>query len=41
VKNASSTGPQPYPDPTEDTPTKVEGSFVHLGLDIIGSACEN
>ena len=28
--------PQPYPDPTEDTPTKVEGPFVHLGLDIIG-----
>jgi len=27
---------QPYPDPTEDIPTKVEGPFVHLGLDIIG-----
>jgi len=28
--------PQPYPEPTEDTPTKIEGTFVHLGLDIIG-----
>ena len=29
--------PQPYPEPTENRPTKVEGSFMHLGLDIIGS----
>jgi len=28
--------PQPYPEPTEDMPIKVEGPFVHLGLDIIG-----
>jgi len=28
--------PQPYPEPTENLPTKVEGPFVHLGLDIIG-----
>ena len=28
--------PQPYPEPTENHPTKVEGPFVHLGLDIIG-----
>jgi len=28
--------PQPYPEPTESIPTKVEGPFVHLGLDIIG-----
>jgi len=27
---------QPYPDPVEDIPTKVEGPFVHMGLDIIG-----
>ena len=28
--------PQPYPKPTEDIPTEVEGPFTHLGLDIIG-----
>jgi len=28
--------PQPYPEPLETLPTKVEGPFVHLGLDIIG-----
>ena len=28
--------PQPYPEPTESHPTKVEGPFVHLELDIIG-----
>ena len=28
--------PQPYPEPTENIPTKVEGPFTHLGLDIIG-----
>ena len=28
--------PQVYPEPTEDIPTEVEGSFTHLGLDIIG-----
>ena len=28
--------PQPYPEPTEDIPTEVEGPFTHLGLDIIG-----
>jgi len=27
---------QPYPEPTEDKPTEVEGPFTHLGLDIIG-----
>ena len=27
---------QPYPEPTEDIPTEVEGPFTHLGLDIIG-----
>eukprot|EP00833_Pecoramyces_ruminatium_P006316 jgi/Orpsp1_1/1180348/evm.model.c7180000073047.1 len=27
---------KPYPEPTEDNPTKVEGPFTHLGLDIIG-----
>jgi len=27
---------QPYPEPTEDRPTQVEGPFAHLGLDIIG-----
>ena len=27
---------QPYPEPTENIPTKVEGPFIHLGLDIIG-----
>jgi len=24
--------PQPYPEPTENCPTKVEGPFVHLGF---------
>ena len=28
--------PQPYPEPTENIPTKVEGPFTHLGLDIVG-----
>ena len=28
--------PQLCPEPTENHPTKVEGPFVHLGLDIIG-----
>ena len=28
--------PQPYPEPTENIPTEVEGPFTHLGLDIIG-----
>ena len=28
--------PQPYPEPTENLPTQVEGPFTHLGLDIIG-----
>ena len=28
--------PQPYPEPTENIPTQVEGPFTHLGLDIIG-----
>ena len=27
---------QPYPEPTEDKPTEVEGPFTHFGLDIIG-----
>ena len=27
---------KPYPEPTEDIPTEVEGPFTHLGLDIIG-----
>ena len=27
---------QPYPEPTEDIPTEVEGPFVPMGLDIIG-----
>jgi len=27
---------QPYPEPTEDKLTEVEGPFTHLGLDIIG-----
>ena len=25
-----------YSEPTDDIPTEVEGSFTHLGLDIIG-----
>jgi len=26
---------QPYPEPTENNPTKIESPFIHLGLDII------
>jgi len=29
--------PHPYPEPTENIPTEVEGPFTHLGLDIIGN----
>jgi len=34
VSNCKLNRSEPYPEPTENHPTKVEGPFVHLGLDI-------